>query len=129
MRIATDRLVGALNADPELRLTARLWTTRIRYSLGDDAFVLDLRDGRVVDVVDAPTIFDDFAIDIAAPDDVWDKILSPVPPPFCQDLFPAQLHHGLRIAGDLESVFAYYGAVRRITELMRAVRNDAAQGA
>ena len=90
---------------------------------------LDIRNGELAGVVEAPGIFDEFAIEIAAGDDVWAKILAPVPPPFYHDLFPAQLHHGLRISGDLESVFAYYGALRRLTELMRAVHNDAAVAA
>ena len=126
MRIAADTLTTAVNDDPEFRLCGRLWTTRIRYRMGDDAFILDIRNGELANIVEAPGIFDDFEIEIAAGDDVWEKILAPVPPPFYHDLFPAQLHHGLRISGDLESVFAYYGALRRLTELMRAVHNDAA---
>ena len=128
MRIAADRLTTALNDDPEFRLCARMWDARIRYRMGDDGFILDIRRGEAA-VVGAPGIFDDFTIEIAAGDDIWEKILAPVPPPFHQDQFPAQLHHGLRIAGDLESVFAYYGALRRITELLRAVHNDAAVAA
>ncbi len=129
MRIAADKLTTAVNDDPEFRLCGRLWDARIRYRMGDDAFILDIRRGEIADVVETPGIFDDFEIEIAAGDDVWEKILAPVPPPFHHDLFPAQLHHGLRITGDLESVFAYYGALRRITELMRSVHNDAAVAA
>lgn len=129
MRIPAEKLVTAINDDPEFRLCGRLWSTRIRYRMGDDAFILDLRGGEVAGVVEAPGIFDDFEIEIAAGDDVWEKILAPVPPPFHHDLFPAQLHHGLRITGDLESVFAYYGALRRVTELMRSVHNDASVAA
>lgn len=124
MHIAADRLATALNDDPEFRLCSRLWNTRIRYRLGEDAFILEIRAGEVAGVVERPGVFDDFRIDVSAGEDVWEKILAPVPPPFYHDLFPAQLHHGLRIGGDLESVFAYYGALRRITELMRSVHNE-----
>jgi hypothetical protein len=129
VRIAADTLTTALNDDPEFRLCGRLWSARIRYRMGDDAFILDIRHGRVAGVVEPAGIFDDFTIEIAAGEETWEKILAPVPPPFHHDLFPAQLHHGLRITGDLESVFAYYGALRRITELMRSVHNDAAVAA
>ena len=125
MRIATDELQASLNDDPEFRLTARSWDCRLRYRMGDDGFILVIRDGEVASVVDPAGLFDEWQVDITAADDVWRNVLAALPRPGFQDLFPAQLHHGLRMAGDLESLFAYYGAVRRITEVMRSVHNDA----
>jgi hypothetical protein len=123
VRIATSALQTTLNGDPEFRLAARFWDCRIRYRLGDDAFVLVIRNGEVAAVVERPGVFDDYEIDIAADEASWQKILAPVPPPFYHDLFPAQLHHGLRMSGDLASLLAYYGAVRRITDVMRSTHN------
>lgn len=125
MRIATDQLLARLNDDPEFALTARMWDCRIRFRMGTDGFVLVVRGGKAAEVVEPAGIFDDWQIGISADDEVWQKILAPVPQPFYHDLFPAQLHHGLRMEGDLESLFAYYGAVRRIAELVRSVHNDA----
>jgi hypothetical protein len=125
VRIATDNLQTALNDDPEFLLCARSWDARLRYRMGDHSFILVIRDGRVAAISDPATFFDESDIEIAADDAVWAGILAEIPPPRMQDLFPAQLHHGLRMLGDLESLFAYYAAVRRLTEVMRAVHNDA----
>jgi hypothetical protein len=125
VRIATDELLARLKEDPEFGLTARLWDCRIRFRMGAEGFILVIRDGEATAVVEPVGIFDDWQIAISADDEVWGNILAAVPPPFFHDLFPAQLHHGLRMEGDLESLFAYYGAVRRLTEVMRSVHNDA----
>jgi hypothetical protein len=125
LRIDTDRLLTRLNADPEFGLTARQWDCRLRFRIGADSFILVVRAGDVEAVEEPAGIFDEWQIAISADDEVWRNILAAVPPPFYHDLFPAQLHHGLRLEGDLESLFAYYGAVRRLTEIMRDVHNDA----
>ena len=125
MRVDTDTLQVRLNEDPEFGLNARQWDCRLRFRLGADGFILVVRDGQVAAVEEPAGLFDEWQIAISADDEVWQNILSAVPPPFYHDLFPAQLHHGLRLEGDLESLFAYYGAVRRLTEIMRDVHNDA----
>ncbi len=125
MRLASDRLQTSLNDDPEFRLSARSWDARLRYRMGAHSFIVVVRDGEVSEIVEPAGFFDESNIEIAADDEVWQKILAVIPPPRFQDLFPAQLHHGLRMQGDIESLFAYYAAVRRMTEVMRAVHNDA----
>lgn len=125
MRIATDKLLARLKEDPEFGLMARMWDCRLRFRMGVDSFILVIRGGEATAVVEPAGLFDEWQIDISADEEVWRNILAPVPRPFFHDLFPAQLHHGLRMQGDLESLFAYYGAVRRLTEVLRLVHNDA----
>ena len=129
MKLDTERLKKVMNADPEFALASRMWDARLRYRLGDDAFLIVIRDGVVTEIVPAPGLFHEFTADISAPDEVWSQILAAVPPPLFQDLFPAQFHHGLRITGDLESFYCYYAAVRRTTDLMRQVNNEASRAA
>ena len=126
MFIALDRLVDELNADPEFRLASRLWTADIRYVLGDDSFRLSVVDGTVVGAFAGPGLFDAYTFSISGSEEVWAEILSPVPAPMYQDLFPAQFHKGVRMEGDLESLYGYYAAVRRTTDILRRVNNDTA---
>jgi hypothetical protein len=42
-----------------------------------------------------------------------------VPPPFYQDVASAVLRHGFTLGGDVESFFAYHGALRRVIDVMR----------
>ena len=56
---------------------------------------------------------------IAAAPAEWEKLLAPVPPPFYQDPFGASLHHPVSLGGDPETLFAYYGALRRVIEILR----------
>lgn len=123
MRVATAELVDVLNGDPEFRLQARHWDSRLRYEMGEDVFILVIRDGMVTDVVENPGPFDEWRIEFVAGDETWANILAAVPRPFYQDIWSAQLHHGLRVGGDLEGMFAYFAAVRRITHLLRSQRN------
>ncbi len=115
----TEGLRAALNADPEFRLAARLWTTRLVLRMGERRYLLEIRDGEVREVVDEVTIFDPWEIELAGPEEGWEKLLQLIPPPFYQDVFPAILHHGFTMGGDLESLFAYYPAVRRMLDVVR----------
>jgi len=56
---------------------------------------------------------------IGGPAASWHELLQPVPRPFFQDFLPASLHHGFVCEGDLESFYAYYGAISRILVAMR----------
>jgi hypothetical protein len=111
----------ALNADPEFRLAARYWTARIKLTIGEGAYFLKITDGAVTSVSDTPTGFDSYTIEIGGPESDWEEILAEVPRPFYQDFFSAFLRHGFTLAGDLELLYAYYGAVRRMAEVLRAI--------
>lgn len=124
MRLPLDALISAINKDPEFRIAARMWSSRILYQLGDDRFILIIQDGVVASVIEQPGLFEEWRTEIIADDEVWSQILADKPRPFYQDLFPAQLCHGLRMRGDLEGLFAYYPAIRRITDLMRYTHNS-----
>jgi hypothetical protein len=118
----TERVVAALNADPEFRLTARRWDCRLIVRMGDEPYLLEIRDGQVRRLSTRVTIFDASDIQIGGPRDGWLELLKETPRPLYQDLFPAVLHKGFTITGDLESLFAYYPAVRRMWDVIRSVR-------
>jgi len=113
-------LLDAINSDPEFQLAARYWNGSFRLGMGpDEAYVFRIRDGRVVDVNRQPTTFDAWDFEIGGPADGWKQLLSDVPPPFYQDVASAVLRHGFTLGGDVESFFAYHGALRRLIDVMR----------
>ncbi|MDQ1397440.1 MAG: hypothetical protein QOG64_2699 [Acidimicrobiaceae bacterium] len=127
MKPATDlaqRLADRCTADGEFRLFARYWNGTLRFELGDDLVLLVLDDGVVSagDSAGDPDEAGQGAITISGPTEVWDKVLAPVPPPFLNDIIPAQAF-GLRQLGEPEIFWQYYPAVRRAMDLLRLDRN------
>jgi len=113
-------LRDALNSDPEFRLAARYWDGAIEFRIGERSCVVNLTDGAVTEVGDTvrgPAS----AVVISAPEEDWAKLLEPAPRPFYQDFHAASAHHGFRLGGDVETLWAYYAAVRRSADILRAV--------
>ena len=96
-----SRLKQTVNADPEFKLTARL-----------------------LNVNESPTFFDEWDIIASGPAEGWQKLLQSVPPPLYQDLFPAAVHRGFSVGGNLDLLFGYYAAFRRLTDLLRKIANN-----
>lgn len=117
-----ERLVTALNDDPEFKLAARDWTARIKLVQGERASVLELVEGEVRGFDPVPSPFEPVDIVLSGSDELWDQIMAPVPEPFYQDFFAALFQHGFRLEGDMESLYAYYPAVRRMADVMRATQ-------
>jgi hypothetical protein len=110
---------AAANDDGEFAIAARMWDADVMLVSGTDAVRLTVRGGLVTAVASAPA--DTAApIRVVGPPDGWEKMLSPMPPPFYHDLFGAAAHHGFRIEGAIEDVYPYYPALRRLIEILRA---------
>lgn len=103
---------------------ARYWTGSLTVDLDGASLAFVLTEGHI-DAV-PPGIANGVAhIGLAAPREVWDKVLAPVPPPFFNDIMPARAF-GLRVSGDEETLWQYYPAVRRLIDLLREEYADAA---
>ena len=63
------------------------------------------------------------SVQISAPTEDWERMLAPVPRPFNQDLFGAQLHHDVELNRDPLDYAAYYPALRRLVEILREARS------
>ena len=122
--IAWTELQRRLNADGEFRYAARGWDATLRLDVGAASHRLRIEDGSVVDVDPCEG---DAACDlfVGASEDDWRELLAPVPRPYFQDLFGAQLLHGVRLPEDPLAYAAYYPALRRLMQLLSAAREDA----
>ena len=63
---------------------------------------------------------------VAASEEAWRELLAPTPRPYYQDLFGAQLAHGVRLPEDPLAYAAYYPALRRLMQLLSAAREESA---
>lgn len=121
-----ELLKDALNADPEFRIAARYWDGAIEFRIDQESVVVTLMQGTVTSVSDElPATLADVTgagpVVIAAPVGDWAKLLEALPRPFYQDYHAASAHHGFRLAGDVETLWAYYAAVRRTADILRDV--------
>jgi hypothetical protein len=126
MKLAnTDLIAGAANSDGEFQVAARLWNGSVRLEMGDDALLLQMREGRIESFTPieksrlATTAAD---VRISAPDADWIELLKPVPKPFFQDLMAAMSRQNFQLEGDLVAFYPYYRATCRLIEIMRATR-------
>ena len=110
--------------DGEFQLLARYWTGSLVLDDGTDAVELLLADGQPVGCRRAPAEpgTGPGHIAVAAPSEVWNRMLAATPEPFLNDIVPAQAL-GLRVGGDPETFWQYYPAVRRVMELLRRGRH------
>lgn len=110
-----------LSRDPEFILHSRYLTTTIRVVIGElQSFRIVVREGEIAEIDPVVTPFDSYDIQLAGSEEQWNSLLAPIPPAFYQDFYPAMIHHGFRIEGDMETIIAYYPAMRRLPEVFRA---------
>ena len=119
-------IAAAANADGEFQLAARLWNTDLRFDVGDDSYILRMRDGRIaefapLDSSNAASVKSDARI--SAPLGDWQELLRPVPKPFFQDLMAAITRQDFKLEGDLLGFHPYYRATCRLFELMRQAQS------
>jgi hypothetical protein len=115
-------LESVLSRDPEFVLHSRYLSAEIRVVIGDvQSFRIVIRAGALVEIDPVVTPFDSYDIQLAGTEEQWSALLAPTPPPFYQDVYPAMLHHGFRIEGNMEMIMAYYAAIRRLAEIFRSV--------
>ena len=123
----TTRLQEALNNDAEFQQASRFWNTNLKLDMGNNALLFRIQTGQVTEIERGYQDFDLLVpsdIQIHAPAEQWDKFLQLVPKPFYLDLWGATVHHGFKVGGDLEKMYAYYPAVRRFFDVMREVTHN-----
>ncbi len=121
--IATKAVQDFLNADYEFSNSALSWTTKVLLRVGDIDYVLTVTDGSVEQFGTATRATDVYSITISGSEDGWQKALSPLPPPYAQDLLGLRSRYGFDVNGDIESLYARYRALSRLLEAMRVTLN------
>jgi len=112
------RFIERVNQDGEFQIAARYLNGALKLFFGEDALLLSFRDGRLTSIVPG-VMFDSAEVTIRGPVAHWQEFLKPVPRPFFHDMFAAIVSREFEWFGSSETFFAYYGAYRRMFQLMR----------
>jgi hypothetical protein len=119
LAIPVDRVRERLNGDPEWAIAARHWNARVRFYADDEEYFMALHDGRVVSFTAGTDGYQASTIHIGGPRSTWKRMVEALPAPLFQDFFPAAIHNGITLGGDLVSLYAYYGALSRFLVILR----------
>jgi hypothetical protein len=76
-----------VNADAELEVIGGWFSTSFSLGFGERRYVLRVERGRITDINTAPRTDARAAFGLRAPIDVWEKFVSPNPPPLYHDFF------------------------------------------
>jgi hypothetical protein len=118
-----ERIRDAINRDPEFKLNARLLSKNVHLGVGDSECILKICDGVITEIKLAP-YWESWSFSIKGSMEAWEKMFQPVPPPFYDNLWTATQRDNLKLEGDMESAFAYLGALNRMFEIMRQLQNE-----
>jgi hypothetical protein len=109
-----------VNADPEMKLIGRWFTTPISLSFGEIRYVLHIAEGRIGEIAANPRIDARAAFGFRAPVEVWRKFLSAMPPPLYHDFFAMLMRvPEFVIEGDSLLAMQNARALHRLMNLMR----------
>lgn len=120
-QLTSERLATLCANDSEFMMLARYWNGGARLGIGAKTLNLTLEGGKP----SAGTGEGAGWLSLAGPDDVWQKVLAPVPPRGFNDAFLAATP-GLMPTGDLMALWQYYPAIQRAVQLLREELHGAA---
>jgi hypothetical protein len=119
--VTSERLAALCAGDGEFIMLARYWNGGLRLGIGETALALKLEDGRP----SAGAREGAGCFSLSGADEVWKKVLAPVPPRGYNDAFIA-MSSGLAPSGDLLAMWQYYPAIQRAVQLLREELHGAA---
>lgn len=76
-----------VNADPEMAVVGDWFTADFKISFEGNDFLIVVREGKIAEIVHRPRFDRPAAFTLRAPMWVWNKFISPDPPPLYHDFF------------------------------------------
>ena len=77
----------AVNADPEMSVVGDWFSEDFKISFEGTDYLISVREGRIVEIAENPRFDRPVAFTLRAPMSVWNKFISPNPPPLYHDFF------------------------------------------
>lgn len=114
-----------VNTDPEMAVIGDWLSTTFTLTFGDNRYALVLDKGKIVDIVAAPRLDVRAIFGFRAPVDVWNKFLSPNPPPLFHDFFAMLMRvPEFTLEGDSLVAMQNARALHRLMNIMRETGAD-----
>lgn len=101
-----EELEARVNANARLVHRGRYVDTRFLVEIGDVAWLVTIRAGRVVSVRRGPFVMPAWTFALRASQDAWARFWAPDPQPGWHDLLAMLKRRALRIEGDLHPFMA-----------------------
>lgn len=109
-----------VNADPEMVVIGDWLSATFTLTFGDSRYALVLAKGKIVDIIAAPRLDVRATFGFRAPIDVWNKFLSPNPPPLFHDFFAMLMRvPEFTLEGDSLAAMQNARALHRLMNIMR----------
>ena len=115
-----EKYRDAVNADPEMAVVGDWLTVDFKISFGGSDFLLSIRSGRIVDIVPKPRFDRPAAFTMRAPMSVWNKFVSPNPPPLYHDFFAMLMRvDEFELDGDTLAAMQNARALHRMMNILK----------
>ena len=115
-----EKYRDAVNADPEMAVVGDWLTVDFKISFGGSDFLLSVRSGRIVDIVPKPRFDRPAAFTMRAPMSVWNKFVSPNPPPLYHDFFAMLMRvDEFELDGDTLAAMQNARALHRMMNILK----------
>ena len=115
-----EKYRDAVNVDPEMAVVGDWLTVDFKISFGGSDFLLSVRSGRIVDIVSNPRFDRPAAFTMRAPMSVWNKFVSPNPPPLYHDFFAMLMRvDEFELDGDTLAAMQNARALHRMMNILK----------
>ena len=122
--IDADAVLKRAKTYPSFLLTARYWTAKVAFEIGDERYVLEVVDGVPFSFSRTDAHAGDCELRVFGSAESWDKLLTPVPPPHFDHVSYGNTRKDLGVAGDVvTAVGPYFAAIQEFVAVLREVRN------
>jgi hypothetical protein len=115
-----ERYRGQVNADVELGVIGRWFTTTFTLAFGPQRYAVNVAGGRITGIFPSPRLDQPSQFGFAAPVALWQKFLSPNPPPLYHDFFAMLMRvPEFTLEGDSFVAMQNARALHRMMNIMR----------
>ena len=109
-----------VNSDAELNVIGEWFSTTFTLTFDNTRYALKIHKGKIVDIIATPRLDVRTGFGFAAPIEVWEKFLSPNPPPLFHDFFAMLMRvPEFRLEGDSLLAMQNARALHRMMNIMR----------
>jgi hypothetical protein len=101
-----ESLPELVNGDPVLVRRGRFLSTRFLVEVGENEYLVDVREGRIDRVERGPFVMPSWRFALRGSADAWHRFWQKIPPPGYHDLFALSKRGLIAIEGDLHPLMA-----------------------
>jgi hypothetical protein len=121
-----------VNDDPEMRVRGHdKFGENFYVDIGDERFLIQMKKGRVDDVVPNPGLNHRWSFGVEGDRQAWEEFVQETPPAFNHEIISSHYRSAVRndeghleLRGDNKKIFQNLRAFQRTLDLMRKAHND-----